>query len=234
MSYTPINWQTGDTITAEKLNRCDNGWSVGSTQLFGETVTTTVNEQDENVATLDYSDAIQEDVIIVTFDGTDYVCNRIDFNDMRFYGGFSTSPVGPDFTSYPFFIMNGASGSTLYTETAGTNTVSVSVPSVEISSNFETASIAATASAINAALPYMVEVDETPLSDIYGAIRSGRLPIIVFKSAQSSAPAYIELVIYARTYNRTVMSIRIADDGSIAVENYTADSVSDPIYPASS
>lgn len=28
MSYTPINWQTGDTITAEKLNKMDNGWLV--------------------------------------------------------------------------------------------------------------------------------------------------------------------------------------------------------------
>jgi hypothetical protein len=25
MSYTPTTWQTGDTITAEKLNKLENG-----------------------------------------------------------------------------------------------------------------------------------------------------------------------------------------------------------------
>lgn len=29
MSYTPTNWQTGDTITAEKLNKLENGVAQG-------------------------------------------------------------------------------------------------------------------------------------------------------------------------------------------------------------
>ena len=47
MSYTPINWQTGDIITAEKMNKMDNGWSVESSsqQLFSETVTTELDPE---------------------------------------------------------------------------------------------------------------------------------------------------------------------------------------------
>lgn len=39
MIYTPINWQNGDTITAEKMNKMDNGWGIGEVELFSETVT---------------------------------------------------------------------------------------------------------------------------------------------------------------------------------------------------
>ena len=40
MSYTPTNWQTGDVITAEKLNKLENGVSSASgEEIFTVTFT---------------------------------------------------------------------------------------------------------------------------------------------------------------------------------------------------
>jgi len=122
MSYTPINWQTGDTITADKLNRCDNGWGTESTQLFSETVTTTDTGHGFSAGSITYSTTIDAALITVTFDGTDYECPRIDIDGSYFYGGFST---GPDFTNFPFFITSGSEGNKLITQTAGAHTVAV-------------------------------------------------------------------------------------------------------------
>ena len=35
MSYTPTNWQTGDTITATKLNHMEDGIAQGDTLIVG-------------------------------------------------------------------------------------------------------------------------------------------------------------------------------------------------------
>lgn len=135
MAYTPINWQTGDTITAEKLNRCDNGWGVESTQLFSETVTTASSEYGYS-AVLSYAATINAPVLAVTFDGTEYTCPRIDMFDSYSYGGMGES--GPDFTDYPFLITP-MGGNVLFTETAGTHTVTASAEGVEVSDNFRAA-----------------------------------------------------------------------------------------------
>ena len=75
MAYTPINWQTGDTITAAKLNRCDNGWGYESTEILSETVTTAdTYSGGYGVGELAYSQFINSPTIVVTFDGTDYTC----------------------------------------------------------------------------------------------------------------------------------------------------------------
>lgn len=138
MAYTPINWQTGDTITAEKLNRCDNGWGVESTQLFSETVTTADDGEGFNVGTLAYASTIDADTLAVTFDGTDYECNRIDAFGSHFYGGFNN---GPDFTEYPFFIDVEPEGNMLYTQTAGTHTVTAVTLATVTSTAFNNAVI---------------------------------------------------------------------------------------------
>jgi len=135
MAYTPVNWQTGDTITAEKLNKMDNGWGYESTQLFSETVTT-VDQGGTNGAELAYSGTIDADTITVTYDGTEYTCPRIDNGDSYFYGGFND---GPDFTTYPFFIFSEVGQNQLITPTAGTHTVAVSAPSLQTSADFDAA-----------------------------------------------------------------------------------------------
>lgn len=137
MSYTPINWQTGQTITADKLNKMDNGWGFQSTQLFSETVTT-VASGGMYAGILEYSNRVDSETITATFNGTEYTCPRIDAFGSFFYGGFSQS--GPDFSVYPFAIQSSQSGSNqLYTETAGTYTLTVAVEGIAISDTFSSA-----------------------------------------------------------------------------------------------
>ena len=173
MAYTPINWQTGDTITAEKLNRCDNGWSVGMAQLFSETVTT-ADQGGLNAAPLAYSSVIDAASIAVTLDGTDYECPRLDFGSSYFYGGFSTTTPGPDFTDYPFFIASSDSeGNTLFTQTAGTHTVAASGDTVECGDSFTAA--VSTVIERTSAMPFELVEDTTLYSEASAAFNSGRL-----------------------------------------------------------
>lgn len=147
MAYTPINWQTGDTITAEKMNKMDNGWGVESSsqQLFTETVTTTVDPdfpEDGARGALAYSTLITADTLTVTLNGTDYVCPRIIEGNGSVYGGYSGG--APDFTDYPFAIYSsefmGNINTNITTASAGTYAVSASLTSsaIEISDQFRT------------------------------------------------------------------------------------------------
>lgn len=137
MAYTPINWQTGDTITAEKMNKMDNGWGVQNTQLFSETVTTADNGGGMNMGVLVYSQTIDSDTITVTFNNTNYTCPRVDAFGEHFYGGFTQS--GPDFSQFPFAIESGQNGNALFTQTAGTYTVAISAGGIAVSDNFSNA-----------------------------------------------------------------------------------------------
>lgn len=137
MTYTPINWQNGDTITAEKLNKMDNGWEVQETQLFSETVTTVAGQMG-NTATLTYASSISASTIIATFDENVYTCDVVDFGDGMFaYGGIGE--MGPDFTDYPFAIVSMNGANTLYTETAGNHTVSAAATDAETTAKFRKA-----------------------------------------------------------------------------------------------
>lgn len=170
MTYTPINWQTGDTITAAGMNRMDNGWGVQSSQLFSETVTTTEVDGGVIMGTLVYASTIDADTITVTFDGTDYECERLDAFSEYFYGGFGES--GPDFTDYPFALESNPHGGpvNIYTGTAGTHTVAVTIgQSMEVSDDFS--------AAVNAVapLPFRCIAGETTYSDMAAARGAGRL-----------------------------------------------------------
>lgn len=166
MAYTPIGWQTGDTITAEKMNKMDNGWGVQESQLFSESVTT-ADHGGMNQGTLAYSQTIDADTITVAFNGADYTCSRIDAFGGHFYGGFTEQ--GPDFSEFPFAIESGGGGgqNAIYTQTAGTYTVAVSAETVEVSSNFN--------SAVNkcvdtSAMPMLCVSGVTTASEIEAAI----------------------------------------------------------------
>ena len=165
MSYTPINWQTGDVITAEKLNKMDNGWGIQDVQLFSETVTT-VSTEVGAYAELAYYNLINADSITVTFDGTDYECTRISSGRGNYYGGFGQS--GPDFSEYPFCLISGNSNA-IYTESTGEHTVAVTAPSMAVSDTFK--------SAINSvgALPLLCVSGVTTSGEMLSAWTSGRL-----------------------------------------------------------
>ena len=172
MAYTPINWQTGDTITAAKLNKMDNGWGFENTQLFSETVTT-AEQSGMYGATLAYSGTINADTITVTFDGTEYICSRIDAFGGYYYGGFSES--GPDFTNYPFVIGSSAiATNNLCTQAAGTYIVSVTVSEVQTSDNFKAAVLSSAPQ-----LPQIVYVENgiTTWQEVADAISGGKVVV---------------------------------------------------------
>ena len=88
MAYTKTDWACGDKITAEKLNRmeqgivdaqngyeCVEGWAT----LTEETVTTTYDSgMQANTGTLAYSQYIDVDKLKITFNGTEYELERTD------------------------------------------------------------------------------------------------------------------------------------------------------------
>lgn len=142
MAYTPINWQTGDTITAEKMNKMDNGWGTVTTQqaYFDGTVTTS-GERNEGYFTADAQ--FDASTIIVTFNGDEYECKNIGDDTHPEYGAtFNTSSMSIDFTTFPFnvFCSTGANY-ILTTETAGTYSIKIEVPEkkTEVSDAFKEA-----------------------------------------------------------------------------------------------
>ena len=78
-----------------------------------------------------YTEPINANSIVVTFNGTEYECDRRDFftNSAYIYGG-EYSPIGTDFSTYPFIIISpkgsdDAVENVLYTETEGTYNVKI-------------------------------------------------------------------------------------------------------------
>ena len=181
MTYTPINWQTGDTITAEKMNKMDNGWAVESSsqQLFTETVTTTVDPdypEDGAWGYFAYSTLIAADALAVTFDGTDYTCPRIDLGNDSAYGGYVNG--APDFTDFPFAILSsefmGNINTNITTASAGTYAVSAyaTSSSIETSPAFETAvnSVVDTST-----MPMLCVSGTTTYAEMLAAYGAGRI-----------------------------------------------------------
>ena len=177
MTYTPINWQTGDTITAEKMNKMDNGWAVENTQLFNETVTTT--DTGEGFATGSLVYRFQQEPpaeAVITFDGTDYVCTR---TPDYLYGAPFTGET-PDFTEYPFVIRAAPSGTWLTTQTAGTYAVALGVQAIEVSAAFSDAVNICVESPSIPFLPVAVfdgATDKT-WDEIYGSFTGGSLCVV--------------------------------------------------------
>lgn len=237
MAYTPINWQTGDTITAEKLNKMDNGWGYESTQLFSETVTTAEDSDGFNVGTLVYSNFIDSDNLTVTFDGTDYTCNNIAPSGAPFaeFGATWSDTLGNyDYSEYPFHLVSNDGGTNeIMTETAGTHTISSDDSTIVTSADFDAAAQTAVAPSIAAIpTPYLVTVGTTTMQEVFDAIGAGKIPIIVYNDNIVNTPRYIEVVLYARTYNLTVNSVTISN-GTVTVKSYTAQSVASPIVASS-
>lgn len=172
MAYTPVNWQTGDTITAERLNRMDRGWDFDSTQLFSETVTTVDDGYGNNGATLAYQTPISAETLVITFDGVDYVCQRVGSDGEYVYGGNNGAP---DFSEYPFYLGSDTSGNKIYTETVGTYTISASASAIETSSSFTKAVNSAVDLSMVRMIPMLCISGETTRAEIGAANSIGRL-----------------------------------------------------------
>lgn len=213
MSYTPINWQTGDTITAEKLNKMDNGWSAENTQLFNETVTT-VNQGGMYRASFVYAAPINYNTITVIFNNNEYTCSRIDAFGNYYYGGFSES--GPDFSVYPFAIEcnTGLNSNNIYTSTEGTYSVAVSANNIAISDNFS----AAVEGVISGnPLPFLCVSGTTTVTEMEDASQSGKL---LYFYTPSNVCHFISSFI-ASSGNNSVYAV---PEGVVGTETYGFDS----------
>lgn len=91
-------------------------------QLLTDETITTVDDGTVAGATLSYALFIDADEIVVTFDGTEYTCQKINVEEGNAYGGIGAN--GPDFSVYPFAILSGE-GNLIYTQNAGTYTVKI-------------------------------------------------------------------------------------------------------------
>ena len=181
MAYTPINWQAGDTITAAKLNRCDNGWSVtnGSTTICDETVTT---EDDGGmyVGQLSVS-SITASTITVTYDGTPYQCAQD--GD----GGYGTS-VYFTFLDYPFRIEGDGF---IITETVGSHTVEIEA----VESGVDTS--AAFDAAVTAASPlYRISILSTTWQEAHDAMAAGKLAFYIAGVSGDTVTQFVALSAY--------------------------------------
>lgn len=165
MSYTPINWQTGQTITAEKLNKMDNGWSVQSTidTCFDGTV--------ESRAMLTLTSELSTEIgatATITFDGTPYSCTCFDDDGVPTYG----APY-EDYTTYPFNISYGHGAWGVIAEDEGTHTLKIeaTTESLEVGDDFQSAS----RSAVESIVPLMIIFGGTTWQQAYDAMTAGRM-----------------------------------------------------------
>lgn len=141
MAYEPKTWVCGETITADGLNNiedgiqealecCESGGDCGYSCIFTATSTLdeeTVTTEDSGGNILGYlSNGITDSIIRVTFDGTEYICNK------RADGGYGALYVygyGADWSIYPFMIYYNE----FYTENAGTYSVKIEAGDVDVS-----------------------------------------------------------------------------------------------------
>ena len=111
-----------DIVVARKLSGGGGGaWTV----LTEETVTT-VADHFGATASLSYSTQIDAATIRVTLNGTSYECPRMESPIME--GLYMYGASDPSFSDYPFVIQSGLENS-ITTQSAGTYTVKIDVPS---------------------------------------------------------------------------------------------------------
>lgn len=146
MAYVKQNWECGEMITADKLNHMEDGIAAGGdcdcgfectetrTTLTNESVTTTMQQSGMNVGALSYSQLIEADLLIVTFNGTEYRCERVLAQGMGYmYGGYNPTTQMPDFSEYPFVIVSNGNSNGVVTQSAGTYTVKIETAETAVS-----------------------------------------------------------------------------------------------------
>lgn len=231
MSYTPIGWQTGDTITAEKLNKMDNGWGTSSTQetLCNETVTTTYDsEQGMNLGMLTYSTPITADVLLITFDGVEYECHAISNGAMTGYGGVTEQ--GPDFSVYPFALMSAYGANGIYTETAGTYTIKIDA--VETTYDVSTAFT----KMINSLVPvFRAYANTTTWQEVHDAVKAGKIVYIINDTEIDDNELKVQFVtrvfIGENTGDYYVEAIAQPNGSLVDIAHYSASTANSPIVP---
>lgn len=144
MAYTKQTWETGEVITAEKLNHIEDGivegnnqgyeYSIESQEIINESVTVSSTPNSYYAVLFSYNELIDADSIIVTFDGQQYELSKTVSGNSNYYGG---SYIG-DFSQNPFMIesslYNNNVYNNLYTPNAGTYSVKVTANTASVNS----------------------------------------------------------------------------------------------------
>lgn len=218
MSYTPINWTTGDVITAAKLNKMDNGWSVSTatSTLCNESVTT-ADDDGLNVGQLSIS-SITASNISVTYDSATYQCAKD--GD----GGYGDD-VNFTFSDYPFRIE---SDGFIITETSGTHSVKIeaTATTVEASNDFQTA----VKSVYNGDI-FIATANQTTWQQIYDAMTAGKA-VYVKDVGEDSVSMYTVSECGIDNNETYEVAALFIDGGQAAARYYYADSADSPIYAA--
>lgn len=158
MAYEKQTWECGETISADKLNHMEDGIANSGgdagyectetrTTLTEESVTTSATMLGTVVRILSYSQEISADTIRVTFDGTEYECEKIASDTENVYGATYNESTGTmDWSEYPFSVVSipypdSGAENALFTETEGTYTIKIEshVTTVEVTPCFRNA-----------------------------------------------------------------------------------------------
>lgn len=229
MAYTPVGWQTGDTITAERLNRMDRGWGYENVELFSETVTT-AGQDGVYEAELAYAQLIDADPITVTYDGMEYVCPRISDTFGRTYGAHWSDELGGyDFSEYPFGLVSVSSNPVIFaTQTAGEHTVAVSASTLQTSADFSAAVHPIADEAIASAIasvptPLLVTINTTTWAEVNSALKAGRPALVWNHTIINKQPDTYEFVAEAKYTSWKVYTLAVVG-GAVVVNTYQASS----------
>jgi hypothetical protein len=228
MAYTPINWQTGDTITAEKLNRCDNGWGASTTtnELYSGSMTVSAGGDGGAVIQAAIAEQLSNaSQAVITIDGTSYTCDG--FDD----GGFWTfgAPYN-DYSEYPFSVYVDGLMTYFTNQNGGTYSIKITLSNVtiDISPDFAEA-----VSAVIGGAFYSFVIGTTTWSQVVDAMAAGKLVLRTWANAYDGGTtpgakyAGIELVTdaYADSHGAYIVSAIVVGKGVQSVIRYTASSI---------
>lgn len=229
MSYTPIGWVTGDTITAEKLNKMDPGWSAetATQTLFNDSVTTESSEYG-NEAEVSMT-LITADTIAVTFGGTEYTATKLVIGNAFGYGGVDAE-WNYDFTEYPFAIVSATGNTVFATETAGTFSfkIDADVTTYDVSTAF--------ARIVNSLAPvFRAYANATTWQEVHDAVKAGKIVYIIKDTEIDDNELKVQIVtrvfIDENTGYYNVEAATQPDGSSVDIVNYYAQTANGPILP---
>ena len=150
MAFEPKTWACGDTITAQELNRIEQGIVEASDKgyecVIGEEIlfdgVANVVSGGEGMYNWQFPNevTIDADSIEVVFNGTSYNLNKQSHQGSFYYYG-EIGQTGPAFTTYPFLILVQSTMTELYVPNRGDYNIKVSsdAETVETSECFKKA-----------------------------------------------------------------------------------------------
>lgn len=138
--YEKQTWVTGDVVTADRLNHMEDGITSAQAYTESEDVkfsgsVTTAKNNGLYIAQIDCNLSDAPEQIKVTFDGTEYTCEKVVSSLSFGYGGLNAS-LDNDFSEYPFGVIVSSRGVFISTETASTHQVEITAITKSVNQDF--------------------------------------------------------------------------------------------------